>query len=324
MPLLKIKNKIILGVFCLGLLAPVFVGAYEIRTVPTEINNDFVLEPAKVEIFLDAGSSQTKILNILNRTDKTLEFKIEVEDFSGSQDPNQTVILMGDVKGPYSLKDYIIPEVNTFTLEPQQKILLPITINIPLDAEPGGLYGSVLVSSEAGVKSGTGTSIVSRLGALFFIGVNGDVIQSGQLTSFKKIDSEEGSRFELLFANDGNVHLNPSGSIQIYNLIGTQIDEVDIEPYFAMPNSVRFREVDWVSGKLFGRYKAVASIDRGYDNMIDELEIIFWVISYKILLTIVGIILLLILIIRWLVNNFDLNITREKPVEEIEMEEPTE
>lgn len=290
-----------------------FAEAYEVKNTNTKISNDFVLEPAKLEISLEPGSSTTKVLNILNRTDKKLDFKIEIEDFSGSQDPNQTVILQGDEKGPYSLRNYLMPEINTFSLEPGQKIILPIAISIPLDAEPGGLYGSVLISSQSGARGDAGTTIISRLGALFFVNVEGEVTRSGELTSFKKIDSEIGkTSFELLFTNNGNVHLNPYGFIKIFNIIGTQVDEIEVPAYFAMPDSVRYRNVEWNEGKLFGRYTAVAFINRGHDDIVDELSLTFWVLSAKLLITIAGGIILLILIILWLVRTFDFNITKDK------------
>jgi len=307
------KNWLILLASFLFLMPLLFVNAYEIRDTSIETQGDFVLEPAKVEVKLDPGTSSMEILNILNRTDKALDFKIEVEDFSGSQDLSQTVILEGEGIGPYSLKDYLIPEISAFTLKPGQKIILPIAITIPQEAEPGGLYGSVLISSQASAQGGMGTTIISRLGALFFVIVSGEVTENGELTSFKKIDTEAGqTSFELLFTNTGNVHLNPFGSIKIFNLTGTQIDEIDIPAYFAMPDSVRYRKVEWDKGKLFGRYTAVASINRGYDNLVDEISLTFWVLSTKILVTVLGGTILLILILIWLIRTFDFSITKEK------------
>ena len=314
MGFLIIRKIVLVSLFWVVLLLSVFtVGAYEIRDTDTEIADDFMVNPSKFEVNLDRGSSTTKTISVLNRTNKQLEFKVEVEDFVGSQDPNQTVILQGDKKELYSLEDYLIPEIDTFSLKPGQKMILPITISVPEYAEPGGLYGSVLVSSQASASGGMGATIISRLGALFFVNVNGEVQKEGKLTSFKKIDSEIGKvSFELLWTNTGNVHLNPFGSIKIFNLIGAQIDEVKVPAYFAMPDSVRYRKVEWDEGKLFGRYKALATINRGYDDIVDELELVFWVLSAKLLVTILGGIILFILIILWLIKTFDFSIIKQK------------
>jgi len=292
--------------FCLfvGLFFPVFIlSAYEIREIDTEIKDDFILEPAKLEISLNPGDSTTKTINILNRTDKQLEFKVEVEDFTGSQDPNQTVILKGEERGSYSLKDYLTPEINIFSLKPKQKMILPITVSIPFGTPPGGLYGSVLISSQATLgNEGTGAVIISRLGALFFVNVVGEVTKNGELISFSKVESKDEIGFELLWANTGNVYLNPHGHIRIFNLFGVQVDEIEIPAYFTMPDSVRYREVDWGGDNLFGRYKAEISLNRGYDNLVDELALTFWVLSTKLLFTILGGIILFILAIFLLVK----------------------
>lgn len=312
---LKVFFLILIGIFFFS-----FANAYEIKDTTTEIKGDFVLEPAKVEVSLDPGSFRTEVLNILNRTDKELNFKIEIEDFMGSQDPNQTVILKGEEKGPYSLKDYLVPEVSSFTLKPGQKMILPVVLAIPTDAESGGLYGSVLISSQSTVQSQVGATVVSRLGALFFVNIKGQVTRDGELTSFfEKIDSEDGQiSFDLLFTNRGNVHLDPYGYLRVFNLVGTKVGEIEIKPFFAMPDSVRYRNIVWDKGNLFGRYKAVISLNRGYDDKVDEMTVIFWVVPIKMIVSILGGIILLILIIIWLIRTFDFSISRDKKEDKTE------
>src|SRR5690349_20994388 len=75
-------------------------------TVKVEPLNDFVIEPSKFEVFLNPGESVTKTLNITNRIPQTVEFTVTAEDFRGSDNPNQPVVLLGDERGPYSLKNF--------------------------------------------------------------------------------------------------------------------------------------------------------------------------------------------------------------------------
>lgn len=290
------------------------VSAYEIKDIPIETKDDFVLEPAKVEVSLDPGSFQTEVLSILNRTNKELDFKVEIEDFVGSQNPNQTVVLMGEEKGPYSLKDYLVPEISAFTLKPGQRMILPVVLAIPKDVGPGGLYGSVLISSQSAVQGQMGATIVSRLGTLFFVNIRGETIPEGKLTSFEKKESEDGQiSFDLLFTNGGNIYLAPHGFIRIFDLFGTEVGEIEIEPFFAMPDSVRYRNIVWNNeGNLFGKYKAIVSLNRGYDDKVDEMAVVFWAVSTKMKATTVGVIILLILIIIWLIKIFFLRLRKKK------------
>jgi len=77
-------------------------------------------------------------------------------------------------------------------------------------------------------------------------------------------------KFQLIFENNGRIHLAPYGIIEIYNMMGKKIDEVEVDPWFSMPDSLRFREVTWNRKFLFGRYVAKTSINRGYDGIIDQ------------------------------------------------------
>lgn len=294
--------------------------AYEIVNINTKQKNDFVLEPAKIEISMDAGQSAVKKLSIINRMSGTRKFKIEIEDFTGSKTGQQAVILLGDEKGPYSLKDYLKPEVAEFTLKPKQKMVLPIEINIPKDAQPGGLYGSILVSSvptkkekeSAANGARGGAIIISRLGALFFVRVNGPVFKDGSLRDFRIIPSKKvfynktPNGFEILFGNKGSVYLNPYGVIRIKNILGSVVGEIKIDPYFAMPGSLRYRQVNWDKTTLLGRYKATVSLNRGYDNIVDKMSVSFWVIPWKLILGAFAIIFFIALIVKLFLSKFEI------------------
>jgi len=325
----KMNKKIkptITGILFASLLfsfaaVPKRISAYEIVNINTEQKNDFVLEPAKIEVSLDPGQSTVKKLSITNRMATKRKFKVEIEDFTGSKTGQQTVILLGDEKGPYSLKDYLKPEVEEFSLKPKQKIIIPIEIAIPKDAQPGGLYGSVLISSmpddsektreaETGARGGAIT--ISRLGALFFVRVNGVVDQKGSLRDFRIVPSKkifyQGSPrgFEILFENKGSVHLNPYGVIRIKNLLGSVVGEIKVDPYFVMPDSLRYRQVKWDKKILTGKYEATALINRGYGDIVDEKTITFWVFPWKILAGVFGVIFLISLIVKLFFSKFEI------------------
>jgi len=315
-----------LGVLLLGFL-PSQISAYRLEDMNLvgPAAGDFALGPGKTELWMDPGEKVTKQLYVANRLGKTMNFIIEIEDFRGSRDPEQTVVLLGEERGPYSLKDYLHPEVMEFILKHGERITLPIEISIPEDAEPGGLYGSVLVRTERPPelelegKEGeavSGIKLISRLGTLFFIRVKGDVVENGFLGDFSTAKDfyEKGPvPFELLFENNGSTHLIPYGLIEIKNLLGRKIDEIELEPWFAMPDALRSRKVIWERGLLFGRYTATAKVNRGYGDIIDQKSIDFWVIPWKIIL--IGLVLLVIIIglLMWIASHFEIRRKNSRP-----------
>lgn len=292
--------------------------ALEIKDAPVEVRNDFVVEPAKVEIFAKPGDKITKNLSVVNRTDKEQTFNVDVEDFTGSRDPNQFVVLLGQEKGPFSLKDYIKPEAKTFKLKSKQRATLLVTINIPLDAEPGGHFASVLVSTGSGdVATGEDAKAktISRIGALYFVRVEGVAKEDGKLTDFRLAGpaqafySKGPFDFEVLYENNGSTHLTPSGKIEIKNMLGRTVQELPVQPFFSLPDSVRSAQAKWESPLAFGRYTATLSLDRGYktsQSPTDTLTIAFWVLPWKLVLGFVAIVLVTIFIIQLFVRKFEI------------------
>jgi hypothetical protein len=301
----------------LGFLQPVL--AYEIQkltNVPVE--NDFTLGPGKIEVFLDPGEEITRSLLITNRLGKVMNFKIEIEDFEGSPTGEKAAILLGEEKGPYSLKDYLKPELVEFTLAHGERMVLPIEVLIPESMEPGGLYGSVLVSTfppeeiperEEVVKGRV--RLIARIGSLFFVRVQGEVNEDGILEKFDTADSKRFYQkgpipFSILYRNEGNVHLDPYGIIEIKNILGRKVAEIEIEPYFAMPKSLRYREVKWERGLGLGYYNATLYLNRGYDDIIDEVKISFWILPWKIILISGIAIFFLFWFLWWFVTHFEI------------------
>jgi len=265
--------------------------AFVITDIDGVITNDFALQPSKTELFLRPGETEVKNISITNRTDKTITFVVKVEDFIGSHNRDETVILLENKESPFSLKNYITPELETFTLEPLQKITMPITISIPQDIPPTGLYGTVIVSNQTSGENDADTEsqtrLVSRLGSLFFVKIAGNVNEDGLLEDFRVSGSKQliynrGQLvFEILFSNKGNVHLIPYGVIEIRSMLGFVVETLPIDPYFALPDATRFRTMHWDGGIRFGRYSATLLLNRGYDDIIDESSVAVWIFPWK-------------------------------------------
>ena len=298
----------------LVLSTPVFAhAAYTVETIDVSnvVNKDFVVGPGKVEVELKPGESKTVGITVANRMGETKTFSLEVEDFTGSKDPSETVVFLGSERGPYSLKDFLKFESPTIELKNGERATIPVTISLPTDAEPGGRYGSVLVSTVARPSGGTQSSaIVSRLGVLFFVRTPGAVEQDGSLAGFSTLNGQKffGSgpiTMRLLYENNGSVHVDPYGEIAIKNIIGDEVGVVRADPWFAMPQSVRMREVTWDRPFLFGRYTAVASINRGYGDIVDTATLTFWVIPWKIAGAVFLGILVLVFVLRFIVTRFE-------------------
>ncbi|MCA9355427.1 hypothetical protein KC865_02650 [Candidatus Kaiserbacteria bacterium] len=276
---------------------------------------DFVVGPGKAEIDLNPGETVIQEITVTNRISDDRVFKLELEDITGSEDGSSAVSLTGKEDGPYSIKDYISYPKDTFTLKLGERARIPITITVPPNAEPGGYYGSVLVSTvrDPGNRGELAPSspIIARVGSLFFLTVRGDSVIEGKTLSVKTINTEkwyEKGPIELgiLYENTGSVHVNPYGEISITNMFGEEVGFVEIEPWFVLPTSLRIREITWDREFLLGRYTVKASINRGYDDIVDVAHTSFWVLPWKVVGGMFLILFIVIFSLRAFFRTFEL------------------
>ncbi len=278
---------------------------------------DFVVGPGKMELSINPGESKTVEITVSNRTGKPHFFEITSEDATGSLDPSQALILLGDDRGPYSMKDYVKVEAPRFELPHNVRARIPVTISIPPDAEPGGLYGSLLVSTvttDAKAGDGAGTAsqsaIVARIGSLFFITIPGKVEKDGALKDFTTVPPRSVFQngpipFGILYENKGPIHLAPYGEIRIRNFFNEEVGFIELSPWFVLPKSVRLREISWEREFLFGRYTATAYINRSYNNAIDEKTLTFWVLPWKPVIGGFVVVFFVLFIIRTFFKKFE-------------------
>ncbi len=330
---MKLKKilKTILGfsiiysfIFLLQPLAVAHAAIYKVEELPDKtVYSDFVVGPGKYQVEIKPGEKKVVNMVVTNRLGKNKLFNIETVDFKGSKDLENPVVLLDGERGPYSLKDYLKFASSTFVINHAERVTIPVTISIPTDAQPGGLYGSVVISTVTTGKeqvlegqSSAGTNpIITRIGSLLFIRVAGDVKENLELKKFSlKNDSHIiGSgpvNFDLLYANNGTVHENPKGFIYIKNIFGAEIGKVEVEPWFVLPDSLRQREVLWRSPFLFGRYVATAEINKGYNAQKDSVSVTFWVIPWKLMTLILVVLIVIVAIIRWLASKISISVKK--------------
>lgn len=287
---------------------------FELERIEGDIDvGDFVVGPGRAELVVSPGETIVQEITVTNRISENRTFKLDVDDITGSADGSSAVALTDGARGPYSLRDYISFPENSFTLGLGERARIPVTIKIPADAEPGGLYGSVLISTERSTLEGGEASrspIIARIGSLFFVTIRGEVERSGSVKGISTVDGkwwyEEGPvNLSILYENTGSVHVNPYGEINITNMFGEQVGFVELEPWFVLPKSLRSRDVLWDREFLLGRYTVTAKINRGYGDVVDEVTTTFWVLPWKIVLGTFFILFIIIFSLRAFFRTFE-------------------
>ena len=278
-------------------------------------NGDFVVGPGRTELNLQPGDTETILISVANRISDERTFKFEVVDITGSTDGGSALDLVKEgERGPYSIIDYIRFPEEEITLQLGDRARVPVTIALPPDAEPGGYYGSILVSTIQVGQTDEVTvprnPIIARVGSHLFLTVGGEQELAGKTTGIETVPSTNWYRegpinLGITYDNTGSVHVNPYGEVKITNILGEQVGYVELEPWFVLPKSLRTRELSWDREFLFGRYSVEANINRGYDDVIDTVTTSFWVIPYQFIAGLFAVLFIGFLLIRLFFRTFE-------------------
>lgn len=242
------------------------------------------LSPAKLELTANPGVPTTRLITVRNNGQEALTLKVGLEDIGLSEAETEGAQLLGEKTGPYSLKNFITPASWELTLEPGEIRALPITIELPEGALPGGHYGAVVLSTAG--DAGASTRVISQLASLIFVRVPGEVQEEGELINFEKKDGT----FQLTFENTGNIYLNPYGVIDLNH--SGEVAKINVEPWFVLPGATRTREIALTENLNFGHYQAELSLNRGYQDIVDTRTITFWILPPWWVLALAGLLLL--------------------------------
>ncbi len=216
-----------------------------------------------------------------------------------------------------TLAGWIEMTEDTVEVPPEESKQVEFVVRVPEDAPPGGHFAAILVGTQPpdeseGVMQLRTSQIVS---SLFFLRIEGDVVEDGAIRSFSSANNftdVTSAEFELRFENKGNVHLRPQGSIEIYNMWGSERGVIPINQRTnfgnVLPESIRKFDFIWTGEQSFtdiGRFKAVASLAYGADQRkFTSQTTYFWIVPIKTLVATILFMLSVILFARWSIKVY--------------------
>jgi len=278
------------------------------------------ISPALVELNATPGNTYTIDLSVKNVTDNSLDFTSSVNDF-GAKDESGTpnIILDPAITLPTSIKSWTHSLPN-FSLNAGQVKDITASITIPGNAEPGGHYG---VLRFAGFPSGTNSSGVGQIasaGTLVLIRVAGTADEKLNLITYEaSANNKASSLFETgpitlvsRFENVGNVHVVPTGQIEVRDTFGKIVDtlKVNSDKGNVLPSSIRRFEATLDKGFLFGHYTADLTVAYGTTGGAIVRSIDFWVIPWKLVLIGLLVLITIIYVLSGLIKRYNRHIIR--------------
>jgi hypothetical protein len=278
------------------------------------------IAPPVVNLTADPGEVKNVSINLRDISSNPLVVTSTVNDFTASgEDGIPKVEVDSAEPSPYSIQSWIDP-LNELTLQPRELKTLPVTIRVPADAAPGGYYGVIRFTATAPGMESTGVALSASLGSLIFIRVNGDAKEAVNFEEFYTAasDGKKTSLFEsqpVTFVarvkNTGNVHEQPTGRITVTDTFGNTVTNVNmnLDRRNILPGSIRKFEAPMDKANigdrfLFGYYNAKILLTYGSDNQTVEKSVGFWVIPWRLVLSVLIGLVVLIVVARALIKRY--------------------
>ncbi|MDP2873841.1 MAG: hypothetical protein Q8N84_00910 [bacterium] len=274
-------HRFLLAVFS---IVPLSLGVGSVSAQGSSSGTGLSLSPPTFEISANPGDTLKNVIRVQNISEKDVKVAVEKRNFTAIGEEGSVSLTEGETS--FSLASWITPGWTEFDLPAKGTTNFPFEIKVPLNAEPGGHFGSIIFKIGSTPPAGaSGASLAQELGALILLQISGSVKEEAILETFKVSQNffEYGPvDFEARVRNEGNIHVKPHGSLIITNLLGRQVASVPVEGRNVLPGAVRKLPIVWETKNLIGRYTATLSLGYGQQGKALTLTTTFWGFPYRV------------------------------------------
>jgi len=271
------------------------------------VTGQIVIGPPKVELAMKPGESVTRDITVTNRTGSTVTIEISTEDFTGSSNPSEAFVFKGTEDGSRGARRWLQPEISSLVLQQGETVTFKTRVNVSKDADPGGYYAALFASSTFPTENEQGATVdtSSRVFSLFLIEVTGAIRKEGTMDppEVPSLSGDGPIDIGLVFRNQGNVHLKPSGRVTITNMVGQTVAEIPVSEWVVLPDSARRNIIKWDTEFMFGRYTVTAEIGFTADGTPIVVSSTFWAFPWKIMLFVALLVILMLVLTTWFVRR---------------------
>lgn len=286
------------------------------------------ISPVRVEITGNPGQTLRGEMEILNEQQEQKTFFSSFENFEPSGDTGSPRFV-GDTG---NLSKWL-KTTDRIDIASNERQIVPFTITIPADAEPGGYFSAIFWGSQDPKDQLAGeVAIGGKLGVLILLRVAGDIHEEAGLSEFSTVDGKKiltavPVALSYRFTNKGGDRVVPLGDIVIKNTLGMKVDTLKANESEGnvLPNSSRKFQLVWekdapkdmigflanakaqFSNFHFGFYRAQAEIVWGSENKIEKSSTWFFLLPWQALTIVLGVLMVLVFGVKrynvWIVSR---------------------
>lgn len=256
--------------------------------------------PPTENLVLAPGETAEGTLKVVNDSDETLNFVSMMRDYVVKDEKGTPEILPPDtLSNKFSAASWIGVSPANFNVAPHQRQELTYFVQVPPNARPGGHYAAVMYQPTNVIDvKGTGTGVFTYVGTLFYIQVKGDIAEKATVTQFNaKGFSEYGPvKITTVIQNDGDLHIRPTGTITVKNMLGQVVTSINLEQHNIFPEASFLYTNNigkkWMIGPFYAEFNGTYGLN---NNLPLVAKFTFFVFPWKIAVIAVLIIVIAVL-----------------------------
>jgi hypothetical protein len=259
-------------------------------------NSGISVHPTNFDITAIPGQKASGVITVDNLTAQPIQIRVDLRNFTALGEEGSVTLTTEDTG--FSLAKWIKVQPETMLIEPHGSQNFAFTIIAPVNAEPGGHFGSIVfITVPPPDLKGSGASLSQEIGALILYEIPGNAKEQATLESFAADKSfyEFGPvTFGARVKNEGAIHVAPAGSVLVKGWFGQKF-LVPLDMRNVLPNAVRRIPATLNRKILIGNYTAtlIATYGTKGQQLYASTQFFAFPIRYGVIILIILIILIL-------------------------------
>jgi hypothetical protein len=266
----------------LVLVALVAVLLLALIATPAFANPGMTVSNALVLANVSPGQTLTQVMTVsIGSNDPATTISIRVAGVQQSQEGGYILLNASDDTGPYSAREFVSVDKNSFHLEPGGSQDLTATIQVPQDVGAGGRYAIINISTQPVAGAG-GIGIITAANVPVYLTIqDSQLVHTGKITelSIGNVTSGQPVEITTTFQNTGNHHYKVKGEVSIVNAQGQSLGNISIPVTNSsiLPEMPRQLKASFVpSGELAaGTYTVYSKVMLEDGTMLDQANTTF-------------------------------------------------
>jgi len=263
-----------------------------------------IVHPSNLDVHLTPGTPTSGTIYVMNTTKNTLTIQTQLRNFTAQGEQGGVALTTENI--PFSLASWVKVEPTKTDIPSGKEVAFKYTITPPANAEPGGHFGSIVFATVPSSVGNTGSAVSQEIAALILGEIPGNAKEDAVLESITTDKSfyEFGPvHFTLRVKNQGDVHIQPFGAVEVTDMLGRKFD-APLDPTNVLPNAIRQINATFPHTLLIGHYQAKVIASYGSKNLPLEGSVGFWAFPLRYAAIALVILIILFLLRKRLWKSF--------------------